>query len=66
MADQLAAARGVTREEVLQSTGARLPLGRMATDAEIASVIAFLCSERASNVAGAAWSVDGGAVPVII
>jgi 3-oxoacyl-[acyl-carrier protein] reductase len=29
-------------------------------------VIVFLCSEQASNVAGAAWSVDGGAVPVII
>jgi hypothetical protein len=29
-------------------------------------VIVFLCSERASNVAGAAWSADGGAVPVIL
>jgi len=26
----------------------------------------FLCSERASYVAGAAWSTDGGAVQVII
>jgi NAD(P)-dependent dehydrogenase (short-subunit alcohol dehydrogenase family) len=38
----------------------------MGSEEEIAAVIAFLCSERASNVAGAAWSVDGGAVPVII
>jgi NAD(P)-dependent dehydrogenase (short-subunit alcohol dehydrogenase family) len=29
-------------------------------------VIVFLCSEQASNVTGAAWSVDGGTVPVII
>ena len=29
-------------------------------------LIAFLCSEAASNVVGAAWSVDGGTVPVII
>jgi hypothetical protein len=29
-------------------------------------VVAFLCSERASYVAGAAWSVDGGTVQVII
>ena len=40
--------------------------GSSATPQEIAAVIVFLCSEAASNVAGAAWSVDGGAVPVII
>ena len=34
--------------------------------AEIAAAIVFLCSERASYVAGAAWSVDGGTVQVII
>ena len=33
---------------------------------EIAAAIVFLCSERASYVAGAAWSVDGGTVQVII
>jgi NAD(P)-dependent dehydrogenase (short-subunit alcohol dehydrogenase family) len=33
---------------------------------EIADVIVFLCSERASNVVGAAWSVDGGSVPGIV
>ena len=38
----------------------------MGTDEEIAAVIAFLCSERASNVAGAAWAVDGGAVPTVL
>ena len=34
--------------------------------AEIAAAIVFLCSERASYVSGAAWSVDGGTVQVII
>jgi NAD(P)-dependent dehydrogenase (short-subunit alcohol dehydrogenase family) len=33
---------------------------------EIAAAIVFLCSERASYVAGAAWSVDGGTVQVIL
>jgi 3-oxoacyl-[acyl-carrier protein] reductase len=66
MADQAARARGTTREDALEATASRVPLGRMGTDDEIAAVIAFLCSERASNVAGAAWSVDGGAVPIII
>jgi 3-oxoacyl-[acyl-carrier protein] reductase len=66
MADQAAQAQGKTREEVLEATAARLPIGRFGTEEEIGAVIAFLCSEAASNVSGAAWSVDGGAVPVII
>ena len=66
LADQQAAARGVSREDVLESVASRQPIGRFATEEEIAAVIVFLCSEPASNVAGAAWSVDGGAVPVII
>ena len=66
LADQQARARGITREEVLESVASRTPLGRLGSDEEIAAVIAFLCSDAASNVAGAAWSVDGGTVPVII
>jgi 3-oxoacyl-[acyl-carrier protein] reductase len=66
LADQNAQARGSTREEILESTAARVPIGRLGTEQEIASVIVFLCSQAASNVAGAAWSVDGGSVPVII
>jgi 3-oxoacyl-[acyl-carrier protein] reductase len=66
LADQTAAARGLSREEALQAQRDRIPLGRFAEPGEIADVIAFLCSERASVVTGAAWSVDGGTVPGII
>jgi NAD(P)-dependent dehydrogenase (short-subunit alcohol dehydrogenase family) len=66
MADQAAEAQGRTRDEVLEATAGRIPLGRMGRAEEIAAVIVFLCSELAANVAGAAWSVDGGTVPVII
>ena len=45
---------------------AQTPAKRWGTPEEIASAIVFLCSERASYVSGAAWSVDGGTVPVII
>ena len=54
------------REEVLAKVGAGRPLGRLAEPEEIASVIAFLCSDRASYVTGSAWSADGGTVPIII
>jgi len=66
LADQLAARSGKTPEEVLAATGSGLPRGRMGTDEEAAAAIVFLCSELASNVVGAAWSVDGGSVPTIL
>src|SRR4051794_31642987 len=65
LADQVAVRSGKTRDEVLESTRQSPPLGRMGSDDEVAAVIAFLCSELASNVAGAAWAVDGGAVPTV-
>ena len=54
------------RGEVLAKVGAGRPLGRLAQPEEIAAVIVFLLSERASYVTGAAWSADGGTVPIII
>jgi len=63
LADQIAARSGKTRDEVLEATRQGPPLGRMGSDDEIAAVITFLCSEPASNVAGAVWAADGGAVP---
>jgi 3-oxoacyl-[acyl-carrier protein] reductase len=64
LGDQAAKAQGVSRDEALEAAGSKAPLGRFGTADEIAAVIAFLCSERASDVVGANWSVDGGAVPL--
>ncbi|MGA7434026.1 MAG: SDR family oxidoreductase [Solirubrobacterales bacterium] len=55
-----------TREAARDAVGDKRPIGRLATPEEIASAITFLSSDRASFVAGAAWGVDGGTVPVII
>jgi 3-oxoacyl-[acyl-carrier protein] reductase len=66
LADQQAGQSGRSREEVLAAVGAGRPLGRLAEPDEIAAVIVFLCSDRSSYVTGAAWSADGGTVPVII
>ena len=61
LADQLG-----EREEILAKVGAGRPLGRLASPEEIAAVIVFLASDRASYVTGAAWSADGGTVPIIV
>jgi 3-oxoacyl-[acyl-carrier protein] reductase len=55
-----------SRDAALDAAGGKRPIGRLAEVEEIASAIVFLASERASYVAGAAWSVDGGTVQVII
>jgi len=66
LADQVAKAQGVTREEALEAQRGKIPRGEFGTPAEVAGVVVVLCSALAANVAGAAWSVDGGTVPVIL
>jgi NAD(P)-dependent dehydrogenase (short-subunit alcohol dehydrogenase family) len=66
LADNGLADQQGNRDEILAKVGAGRPLGRLAEPEEIAAVIVFLLSERASYVTGAAWSVDGGTVPIII
>jgi NAD(P)-dependent dehydrogenase (short-subunit alcohol dehydrogenase family) len=66
LADQTAERSGRSRDEVLADVAKGRPLGRLAEPDEIAAVIVFLCSDRANYVTGAAWSVDGGTVPIIL
>jgi NAD(P)-dependent dehydrogenase (short-subunit alcohol dehydrogenase family) len=60
LAEQLAERAGISREEAIERQSGKVPLGRFGEAGEVAAVVVFLCSERASWVTGAAWSADGG------
>ena len=64
--DQSGARAGTDRETAMAVAARGRPIGRFAEADEIAGVIALLASSRASYVTGAAWSVDGGTVPIIV
>ena len=65
LADQTASKAG-SRDAALEAQTSKVPIGRFAEPEEVADVIVFLCSARASDVTGAAWSVDGGTVATIV
>lgn len=58
--------RNSTPEEVLQQAEKKLPLGRLAQPEEVAAVVVFLASPRASYVSGAVISMDGASTPMVV
>jgi 3-oxoacyl-[acyl-carrier protein] reductase len=65
--DQVMEMEGLSsRDEALEAAASGRPIGRLAEVDEVAGAIVFLCSEHASYTSGAAWSIDGGVVQIII
>jgi 3-oxoacyl-[acyl-carrier protein] reductase len=66
LADAVAERRGGSRETAMAEVGERIPIGRMGEPEEVGEVIAFLCTDAARYVHGAALSVDGGNVRIVV
>ena len=47
-------------EKMRDSYASAIPIGRFGTAEEVANIVIFLCSDMASNVTGAQYTVDGG------
>lgn len=60
-----ARAAGISPEEALARSSAKLPLGRIARPEEIADTVVYLASARASYVTGATLAMDGAVTPLI-
>ena len=54
--------QGITPQQYLEKSAQSIPMGRMGRAEELADVVTFLCSERASYITGSSIQVDGGLI----
>lgn len=62
LAEAIAAREGISVQEVESRWTNQIPLGRLGQPEELASLVVFLASERASYITGVSIAVDGGVV----
>jgi 3-oxoacyl-[acyl-carrier protein] reductase len=66
LAEHIAADRGITKEQAFATWENEIPLGRLGEPSELAALVAFLASERASYITGTSIPVDGGWIRSLI
>jgi 3-oxoacyl-[acyl-carrier protein] reductase len=66
LAEASAALEGKTVDEVMAERSTSFPAGRMGEPEELAALVAFLASERASYITGTTIQVDGGATKSLL
>ena len=68
MVNEIAQRTGISqdaaRQQIMNSLGG-IPLGRPNRPEEVAELIAFLASDRASSITGSEYVIDGGTIPTV-
>ena len=65
VAATVSAATGAAAKDVASQAASQMVTGRFTTPAEVADLVLFLASDRAANITGADYAIDGGLVQTL-